>query len=379
MKRRHNCWTTVRHCARFIRRLAGGQWQDRRSVTLHFSSPCFFHLTIINTVLDEAHKFLTSNEASRLNQSLANTIRLQRHLATRVIIATQEPTVIPPTILDLSSFIICHRFSSPSWCAHLAKHVNDSQSQDAESWFQQVMLLATGEGIVFSPTALVSVDDEGEVELLGGQFLKVKVRPRITRDGGQSLLAVGRTIEVLSLPDLAVPSTEPTEPPVPAVTTAPPVTPWAFGSSSLSPPFTFVASPLPPVVGNGTGQVQAARAQPAPDPTSAPQLPATPQSSHSTALTTQLSASLQPFIDCLLAKGAATRPIVLKPFRKNIYKLVGGNSRQKVSRWEELLQEAMKHEGLIQVNNMNLTKARLRELGQKKTIRLLNGGPFHYV
>ncbi|KAH7101544.1 hypothetical protein BKA62DRAFT_179305 [Auriculariales sp. MPI-PUGE-AT-0066] len=63
-------------------------------------------------VLDEAHKYLTNSDTARLTQSVANIIRLQRHLATRVIIATQEPTVVPRTILDLASFIICHRFSS---------------------------------------------------------------------------------------------------------------------------------------------------------------------------------------------------------------------------------------------------------------------------
>ena len=44
--------------------------------------------------LDEAHKFLTNTDsASAFQESLLSVIRLQRHLATRVIIATQEPTV----------------------------------------------------------------------------------------------------------------------------------------------------------------------------------------------------------------------------------------------------------------------------------------------
>ncbi|KAJ7793164.1 hypothetical protein B0H14DRAFT_2166552, partial [Mycena olivaceomarginata] len=62
--------------------------------------------------------------SARLNQSISNIIRLQRHLATRIIIATQEPTVVPPTILDLASVIVYHRFSSPAWCSHLARHVS---------------------------------------------------------------------------------------------------------------------------------------------------------------------------------------------------------------------------------------------------------------
>jgi len=69
-------------------------------------------------VLDEAHKYLTNSDADRFNQSICNIIRQQRHLAVaaRVIISTQEPTVVP--LLDLMSYIIYHRFSF-SWFRHL--------------------------------------------------------------------------------------------------------------------------------------------------------------------------------------------------------------------------------------------------------------------
>ncbi|KZV91508.1 hypothetical protein EXIGLDRAFT_648219 [Exidia glandulosa HHB12029] len=141
-------------------------------------------------VLDEAHKYLTNSDSARLNKSIASIIRQQRHLATRVIIATQEPTVIPATILDLASFVICHRFTSPSWCSHLARHV----STGTDSWFEDVMRLATGEGLVFSPSSLTMPEDEEEEDaepvLLGKDYLRVHVRPRLTRDGGASLMAV---------------------------------------------------------------------------------------------------------------------------------------------------------------------------------------------
>ncbi|KAJ6518103.1 hypothetical protein C8R47DRAFT_1031499, partial [Mycena vitilis] len=143
-------------------------------------------------VLDEAHKYLQNSDSARLTQSISNTIRLQRHLATRVIVATQEPTVIPPAILDLASVIICHRFSSPAWCAHLARHVSagsDSATASA-SWYQQVMLLSTGDALVFSPAALMTADEQGGIGLLGSEHFKLRVRPRLTRDGGASVLAV---------------------------------------------------------------------------------------------------------------------------------------------------------------------------------------------
>jgi len=46
-------------------------------------------------VLGEAHKYLINSDAARLTQSISSIIRLQLHLATRIIIATEEPTVIP--------------------------------------------------------------------------------------------------------------------------------------------------------------------------------------------------------------------------------------------------------------------------------------------
>ncbi|KAJ7915996.1 hypothetical protein B0H13DRAFT_2451776 [Mycena leptocephala] len=119
-------------------------------------------------VLDEAHKYLVNSDSARLTQSVSNVIRLQRHLATRVIIATQEPTVIPPTILDLASIIICHRFSSPAWCTHLARHVSGG--------------------------TVITADERGGVVLLGKDHLALRVRPRLTLDGGASLLAVGRSL-----------------------------------------------------------------------------------------------------------------------------------------------------------------------------------------
>ncbi|KAL1738036.1 hypothetical protein HDZ31DRAFT_12653, partial [Schizophyllum fasciatum] len=56
--------------------------------------------------------------------SLLTLIREQRHHGLRVIISTQEPTVVPPVLLDLCSVAILHRFSSPSWWSHICDHVS---------------------------------------------------------------------------------------------------------------------------------------------------------------------------------------------------------------------------------------------------------------
>src|SRR5204863_353082 len=54
--------------------------------------------------------------------ALLQVIRLQRHLGTRVIISTQEPS-ISPKLLDLCSVTIVHRFTSPDWLKTLRRHL----------------------------------------------------------------------------------------------------------------------------------------------------------------------------------------------------------------------------------------------------------------
>lgn len=63
-----------------------------------------------------------SPAAQKLTESLVTAVRLQRHLACRVIIATQEPT-ISPRLLDLCSFTLVHRFTSPDWLNALKNHL----------------------------------------------------------------------------------------------------------------------------------------------------------------------------------------------------------------------------------------------------------------
>ena len=109
----------------------------------------------ITIVLDEAHKYLTNSGADRFNQSICSIIRQQRHLAARAIISTQEPTVVPSSMLDLMSYIICHRFSSPSWVRHLRGHISTHTETTirAQSWDDAVIDLETREALLFSGSA----------------------------------------------------------------------------------------------------------------------------------------------------------------------------------------------------------------------------------
>ncbi|KAG6175383.1 hypothetical protein E4U51_000022 [Claviceps purpurea] len=204
--------------------------------------------------LDEAHKYMTdSAESQTLTESLLATIRLQRHLGARVIIATQEPT-ISPKLLDLCSITIVHRFTSPDWLQSLKKHLaaaqpNLIQSSSTEiagsgdqvavlnrpdaltALFARIVALRQGEALLFCPSALIGaqksdsvVPEDGAAKdgfaewakaqngtagsqeeqqdhnvlvdasgnrlvRLGCGVMHIRVRERVTDDGGQSIMA----------------------------------------------------------------------------------------------------------------------------------------------------------------------------------------------
>ncbi|THH33568.1 hypothetical protein EUX98_g516 [Antrodiella citrinella] len=106
-------------------------------------------------ILDEAHKYLASG--SGFTRQLMTLIRMQRHLAMRVIISTQEPNVVPPILLDLCSVHILHRFSSPSWWEHVSKHVSTEMS--SEEAFDRIVKLQTGQAILLAPSGLGTFSD----------------------------------------------------------------------------------------------------------------------------------------------------------------------------------------------------------------------------
>ncbi|KAH9893776.1 hypothetical protein F4778DRAFT_748452 [Xylariomycetidae sp. FL2044] len=199
--------------------------------------------------LDEAHKYMgDSTETQTLTDSLLSTIRLQRHLGTRVIISTQEPT-ISPKLLDLCSITIVHRFTSPDWLRVLNRHLagismarrsaklkdrTEAKGKDEDEGetgnvdrakleglqgititsddpslelFGRIVQLKVGEALLFAPSAILSlerhetrnkvsgdgsdVDDGSDVALnrLAYGVLPIRVRQRLTADGGKSLMA----------------------------------------------------------------------------------------------------------------------------------------------------------------------------------------------
>jgi len=156
-----------------------------------------------------------SPEALTLTNTLLSVIRLQRHLGARIIISTQEPT-ISPLLLDLCSTTIVHRFTSPGWMQALKSHLagvttsaihpqtnrghSDSKSGssvcekgDALKIFDEIVQLRVGHALLFSPAAMVGIlqysEGKTEISRLGSGYLKIRVRKRLTTDGGMSLMA----------------------------------------------------------------------------------------------------------------------------------------------------------------------------------------------
>ncbi|KAF8651072.1 hypothetical protein AX16_004934 [Volvariella volvacea WC 439] len=190
---------------------------DLSSPFMNSSSACGFFDIILGlyleadvstgklVVLDEAHKYLgDAGGSEKLTESLLSVMRQERHLNTRVIISTQEPTVVPAKFLELSSFVIVHRFTSPQWLRHLCSHVSIPKASE-EELFPKIIGLRTGQAFLFAPSGLgikskcprdtprrSATGKRGTQGLtpLGQGYLKVYSRRRITLDGGQSLLAV---------------------------------------------------------------------------------------------------------------------------------------------------------------------------------------------
>jgi hypothetical protein len=69
-------------------------------------------------VFDEAHKYLDTKMGD-LCSDVVELVRMMRHHGIRVVVSTQNPSILDPELFELSSAVILHRFSSPSWCVSL--------------------------------------------------------------------------------------------------------------------------------------------------------------------------------------------------------------------------------------------------------------------
>ena len=95
---------------------------------------------------------------------------------------------------------IVHRFTSPAWHDALKSHLaalsskGNESNGDSQDIFNQIVRLNTGQALIFSPSAMLGVDDQhvtgsSRIAKLGTQYVKVLIRHRTTVDGGRSILA----------------------------------------------------------------------------------------------------------------------------------------------------------------------------------------------
>ena len=136
-------------------------------------------------------------EAASLTDHLLSTIRLQRHLGTRVLVSTQEPT-ISPKLLELCLLTIVHRSTSPEWLRCLRTHLaaldaSDGNQAELKEMLSRIVTLRVGEALLFGPSASIDgfdTDGRYQIKRLGMSYLRMRVRGRITKDGGASKMAV---------------------------------------------------------------------------------------------------------------------------------------------------------------------------------------------
>ena len=106
-------------------------------------------------------------------------------------------------LLELCSMTIVHRFTSPSWLRTLKTHLagvtpfeDDNQSRNVKEIFGEIVNLEAGEAILFSPSTMLNLTEAGTAEAktlqtkkLGMGYAKIRVRKRVTADGGKSIMA----------------------------------------------------------------------------------------------------------------------------------------------------------------------------------------------
>ncbi|KAK5675042.1 hypothetical protein LTR17_027787, partial [Elasticomyces elasticus] len=139
--------------------------------------------------LDEAHKYIDQSlAATNFTDRLLTTVREQRHIGTRVIISTQEPT-ISEKMLDLCSISIVHHFKSPAWFRSIRNHLGGASGlvnsdKEQATLFEQILTLPVGESRVFAPGAFVCLSAVGQSKRLGSEVLQMRTRSRLGIDAG---------------------------------------------------------------------------------------------------------------------------------------------------------------------------------------------------
>lgn len=126
-------------------------------------------------VFDEAHKYMNDRE---LVGSITTAIREMRHKGVSIMIASQDPMSLPTEIIELSSIVVMHRFSSPAWVKHVQKAITPLQTLTAT----EMAALGSGEAYLWA--------NKASDKAITQRPIKIVIRPRVTKHGGDTIQAV---------------------------------------------------------------------------------------------------------------------------------------------------------------------------------------------
>lgn len=128
-------------------------------------------------IFDECHKYIDNPS---LVTGLVEAVREMRHRATSVIIASQDPLSVPLALIELSSILFLHKFNSPNWL----KHIKQANTALKDLTPEMMNTLSAGEAYVWASKS-------SEINYTRQPY-KIKCRPRVTKHGGDSLVATRR-------------------------------------------------------------------------------------------------------------------------------------------------------------------------------------------
>ena len=126
-------------------------------------------------VFDEAHKYMNDPD---LVDSITTAIREMRHKGVSIMIASQDPMSLPNKIIELSSIVLLHKFSSPAWVKHIQKSITALQMLTAT----EMSSLGPGEAYLWAGKS----SDKSIMQ----RPIKISIRPRVTKHGGDTIKAV---------------------------------------------------------------------------------------------------------------------------------------------------------------------------------------------
>ena len=126
-------------------------------------------------VFDEAHKYMSNKD---LVGSITTAIREMRHKGVSIMIASQDPMSLPTEIIELSSIVVMHRFSSPAWVKHVQKAITPLQTLTAT----EMAALGSGEAFLWA--------NKASDKTITQRPIKISIRSRVTKHGGDTIQAV---------------------------------------------------------------------------------------------------------------------------------------------------------------------------------------------